>query len=383
MNNQRSEVFEDVLYSQCWEDPQIDRRAFAITPDDTVFSITSGGCNVLTFLLDNPQRIIALDVNPYQNYLLDLKIAAFQKLTYDQMLEFFGVRRSESRVLLYLRLRSAMRPESRQYWDAQPKKIAAGVIHCGRYEQYMQLLGACVSLFMGRSLIRKLFEAEDPSWRSYLFHTEWENIWWGFITHILLSRTTMSLLFDSAFFRYVERDFSFGKHFAAKVERAFTELPMKQNYFLSYILLGQFYSEEYLPPYLRRENFETIRDRAHRIELVCASCERFFSTLQDSSITKFNFSNIFEWMSVDAFEELLRETWRVARDSAILTYRNLLVPRERPSKLAESILSLKAEAQELHRQDLSFIYNNYVVEQIRKPVCLWNTASKRCAIAEP
>ena len=63
-------VFQDVLYAQCWEDPQIDREAFNITSDDIVFSITSGGCNVLTFLIDNPKKIIALDLNPYQNYLL-------------------------------------------------------------------------------------------------------------------------------------------------------------------------------------------------------------------------------------------------------------------------------------------------------------------------
>ena len=65
----RKKVFEDILYAQCWEDPQIDREAFNIGPDDVVFSITSGGCNVLAFLLDNPRKIIALDLNPYQNSL--------------------------------------------------------------------------------------------------------------------------------------------------------------------------------------------------------------------------------------------------------------------------------------------------------------------------
>ena len=71
-------------------------------------------------------------------------------------------------------------------------------------------------------------------------------------------------------------------------------------------------------------------------------------------------------MSVDAYEQLLRETIRVATDGAVITYRNLLVHRERPDSLAYRIHPLNTLAQELHRKDLSFIYSNYVVEEIHK-----------------
>ncbi len=70
------------------------------------------------------------------------------------------------------------------------------------------------------------------------------------------------------------------------------------------------------------------------------SCEHFFSALPENYISKFNFSNIFEWMSVDAYENLLRQSIHVAKDRAILTYRNLLVPRKHPISLNENIRSL-------------------------------------------
>jgi len=38
------------------EDPEMDRIAFGTKPGDIVFSITSGGCNALSFLLDDPQK---------------------------------------------------------------------------------------------------------------------------------------------------------------------------------------------------------------------------------------------------------------------------------------------------------------------------------------
>jgi S-adenosylmethionine-diacylglycerol 3-amino-3-carboxypropyl transferase len=220
--------------------------------------------------------------------------------------------------------------------------------------------------FGKRRLIRRLYEADGPAARERLYREKWQGLRWKLLTGVMLSRRLNGLLFDRAFFAYLDRDFSFGRHFAAKAERALVRLPMKENYFLSYILLGRYYGESFLPIYLRRENYRPIRDRLDRVEIVTASCERFFAGLEDSSISKFNFSNIFEWMSPAAFEALLRQTVRVARDKAVLTYRNLLVFRERPASLAGTIRPLRDLAKALHETDLSFIYDNYVVEQVEK-----------------
>jgi hypothetical protein len=56
----------------------------------------------------------------------------------------------------------------------------------------------------------------------------------------------------------------------------------------------------------------------------------------------------------------------VARDKAVLTYRNLLVFRERPASLGGTLKPLRDLAKSLHEADLSFIYDNYVVEQVEK-----------------
>ncbi len=379
--SRRKKVFEDILYAQCWEDPALDRSALNIGPDDVVFSITSGGCNTLTFLLDNPQKVIALDVSPYQNYLLELKIAAFRRLDHDGLLEFVGVRQSARRPKLYRLIRCELTDESRAYWDQQDEKIRNGIIRCGRYESYMRLLRVWVRRLIGQSTIRELFATENPAARLKVYHDQWENLWWWILTRILLSRAAMTLLFDKAFFKYLDRSFSFGKHFAQKVKHALTQLPMKENYFLSFILLGHYFSEDHLPPYLQRENFEILRGRIDRIQIVTDSCEHYFAGLPDDSISKFNFTNIFEWMSPEAYEELLRQTIRVARDHALLTYRNLLVDRRRPDGLAEQIRPLRMLARSLHSKDLSFIYSKYVIEQIDKRGILCTTASERCTTA--
>jgi len=362
----RSKIFSDILYAQCWEDPAIDREAFGIRPDDEIFSITSGGCNVLTFLLDDPAKVVALDINPAQNFLLDLKMAAFRRLQYNNMLQFLGVTASDQRLNMYKELRPELQKNSRDYWDRQHDKIRKGIIHTGRFEGYMHMLSKWFRILVGRSLFRQLFEAEKLSDREMLYKESWNNRRWRFFTGFFLSRFWMTILFDKAFFAQIERSVSFGEHFRRIIEKAITKLPVRENSYLAYILFGNYYSPDHFPPYLRRENYEIIRQRLCRIQIITGNCESYFASLPENYFSKFNFTNIFEWMSLQAFENLLRETVRVARNGSIITYRNLLVPRSRPENLAEWIKPKRRTAEKLHGRDLSFIYRAYIVEQIVK-----------------
>ena len=370
-SQKKSKVFNSVLYSQCWEDPELDRKAFNITENDIIFSITSGGCNLLTFLIDNPKSVIALDLNPHQNYLLELKITAFNYLSYEQTLEFFGIKNSSKRTDYFEFLKHDISPEAKIYWEKNTKLIEKGIIHCGRYENYMKLLKTCLNILIGKRNIISIFFTEDVIERKILFEKKWENLKWKLFTKILLSRRTMSFLFDKGFFKYLKEDLSFGNHFAEKVKKAFLSLPLNENYFLHYILFGN-YDENYLPAYLRKVNYEIIKSRLDRIKIITDSCENYFNILPDNSISRFNFTNIFEWISDEAFENLLKETIRVAKNYAVITYRNLLVPREHPESLSQNIFSNKQVADELHQKDLSFIYNNYVVEKIIKEEEKWD-----------
>ena len=66
-----------LMFAQSWEDPDCDLAALQPQSGDTILAITSGGDNVLGFLLTNPQQVIAVDLNPAQTYLLELKRPLF------------------------------------------------------------------------------------------------------------------------------------------------------------------------------------------------------------------------------------------------------------------------------------------------------------------
>ena len=56
-------LFDGLVYTQIWEDPEIDLEALALAPDSRVVAIASGGCNILSYLTADPARITALDLS--------------------------------------------------------------------------------------------------------------------------------------------------------------------------------------------------------------------------------------------------------------------------------------------------------------------------------
>src|SRR3954453_17851552 len=108
----------NLIYNTCWEDPRLDRVALNLGPSDRVVVITSAGCNSLDYLLAGAGEVNAVDVNPIQNSLLELKRAAILSLDYDSFFEMFGDGRTPWAKQMYGdALRQHLSPQARSYWD--------------------------------------------------------------------------------------------------------------------------------------------------------------------------------------------------------------------------------------------------------------------------
>ncbi|TFK86202.1 hypothetical protein K466DRAFT_600529 [Polyporus arcularius HHB13444] len=107
----------EYIYAFTWEDPAEDQRLLNIGPDDVVFAITSAGDNVLNYALHRPRSIHAVDLNPTQNHLLELKVAAFCALSHEDTWKLFGEgRHPEFRNLLLNKLSPYLSSRAFQYW---------------------------------------------------------------------------------------------------------------------------------------------------------------------------------------------------------------------------------------------------------------------------
>jgi S-adenosylmethionine-diacylglycerol 3-amino-3-carboxypropyl transferase len=107
-----------LVYNTCWEDPAVDRRALALGPDDRVLVITSAGCNALDYALEAPRAVHAVDANPRQNALLELKIAGIRTLAFEDYFAIFGEGFHAGFAELYRQhLRAQLSPFAQGWWD--------------------------------------------------------------------------------------------------------------------------------------------------------------------------------------------------------------------------------------------------------------------------
>src|SRR6202022_3631420 len=100
--------FRRLVYTQIWEDPEADLAALQLPVGSTIVTISSGGCNALSYLTAQPAQVYAIDLNEAHLALLKLKIAGLRALPeYQDFWRFFGEGASASNAGLY---RDRLRP---------------------------------------------------------------------------------------------------------------------------------------------------------------------------------------------------------------------------------------------------------------------------------
>jgi S-adenosylmethionine-diacylglycerol 3-amino-3-carboxypropyl transferase len=343
------------MFTQSWEDPACDLAALRPQPADTILAITSGGDNVLGFLLADPARIIAVDINPLQTYLFELKRAAFRRLEHAEMLALLGVRPRPAAQQLYVRLREDLSPAAVAFWDAHRSWLDQGLLVQGGFERYFAMLRSLLGLTVGRRRLERLFTLPPAEQREFYRH-EWNTLRWRLMVRVACSRRVLGRRLDSSWFRHADVA-SFGRHFAGLAEHAVADLPARSNYFLAQILLGRYLDEDLVPEYLQAGNFHTIRQRLERVTPVTADIAVALESLAPQSVDCFALSNVFEYGPRALFERACAALLRAAKPGARLVLRNLLAPR----RLADfPAFEVDAELSgRLRAADRGFIYAGF------------------------
>jgi len=97
-----------LVYTQIWEDPEADLAALQLPLGSTIVTISSGGCNALSYLAAQPAQVYAIDPNEAHLALLKLKLAGIRVLSgYSEFWQFFGEAASPANAQLY---RDRIRP---------------------------------------------------------------------------------------------------------------------------------------------------------------------------------------------------------------------------------------------------------------------------------
>jgi S-adenosylmethionine-diacylglycerol 3-amino-3-carboxypropyl transferase len=320
---------------------------------------------VLGFLLSDPERIVSVDVNPAQTYLLELKMAAFRHLTHAEMLVLLGVRASSGAGWLYRRLRSELGDQARRYWDEHEAWFDQGLLTQGGFERYFAMVRTMLRITVGRNRLERLFDLEPEEQREF-YEREWNTRRWRTLVNVLCSKAVLGRRLDPSWFTHAEVD-SFGKHFTRLIEHAVADLPARSNYFLAQMFLGRYLNGHAVPEYLQPENFDAIRARLDRVQTITCDVGEAIANLPPASIDCFALSNVFEYSPIDLFERTCAGLVRAARPGARFALRNLVAPR-RLDSVGAFCVDHRLSAQ-LRDSDRGFIYSRFEAATLAADSC--------------
>lgn len=357
---------QNINYSQCWEDPRVLMRALAVTRGDVVLSITSGGDNTLALLLEQPKKLISVDFNNTQNYLLELKLSAAKRLSYQEFLEFLGVAKSSRRLILFKEVQDIVSPDAKLWWVIHRSLIENGVIHGGRFEKFLKLFRNFVlPLIHSQKTISKFLSVTDPEQQRKFYRTVWDTRRWRLLFRIFSSRLMLRRFArQPGMFTHVDTA-QVGQQYLQRVERNFQTISLKDNYFMGYCMTG-FYGALSMPPYLEQKNYARLNTDVTSLIIVNSSLLSYLKSIPENYFSKFNLSDIFEPLSGQENSELWTEIVRTAKPCAIVAYWNNLVPRSFPKHLSKNIADEKDTALQLHKIDRVFFYEGFHINKIIK-----------------
>ncbi len=377
---------KNLVYNTCWEDPRLDRIALQLGPTDRIVMITSAGCNALDYALCGPERIDAVDLNPRQNALLELKIAGIRRLEYADFYSMFGRGYFPRAAEVYQDvLRAELSPWSQQYWDRWIK-----FFHSRRRPFYFRgtsgSFARIVNIYVNRMLrirpyVDQMLEAASLEEQREIYQRHVRDRFWSRLMCFAMNRdTTLSMIgVPRAQRKQIETQYEGGiiQFIKDCVEAVFAELPLSDNYFWRVYMTGS-YTESCCPEYLKPASFQRLKDGlVDCIHIHTDSVEGFLRK-HDQTVTRFVLLDHMDWLADRYFPRLVSEweailqraapgaraIWRSGGLRTDFIDRVELEHNGRRCLLPELLTYNSELAEELHVQDRVHTYGSFYIADI-------------------
>lgn len=371
--------FQGLVYTQIWEDPRVDAKALRLDETSRILTISSAGCNVLNYLVHEPEHILAVDLNTAHMGLTRLKMAALRHLPdHDHFFQFFGVGKGKQNIEAYRRhLQPHLDETTRQFWDARPwSGLRRPRIHAfqdgfyergvlGRFQGFARLVARLVQ---GREPEELLDASNEREQRTFF-----EECVAPFFDHPAVRRiarqpaTLYSFGIPLSQYQNLSdaAEASIVDLYRERLERLVCGFPLSDNYF-AWQAFGRQYDTEHrraLPAYLKANHYGRLRFHLDRVDTRIASLSDALRQQPDNSYDSFVLLDAMDWMESDAIASLWSEIARVGEPGARVVFRTAgpesVVEPALPNELRSRFTYERARSKALHKQDRSAIYGMF------------------------
>ena len=356
--------FQSVNYSSCNEDSRSEYKALDIRNDDNILCITGSGSRPLELLVKQPASVVSIDFNPCQNFVLELKMKAYEFLNYDEVLAFLGIKPSEDREKTYKIIRRFLSVAAMNYWDNNTLMIKRGIIYEGRWERYFNTMALIIR--MERSDIRtRLFNSMNLNEQGEIWSKEWDTPFWRTFLRIISPRMIWRLFFrDPGFYKYVPGKSYIYQYIYDRFNSAVKHFLLKESPFATLLFYGKYPNLDVLPIYLQREYFSAIRNNLKRVQIVTESLNTYTRELRKQQFSKFSLSDFGSYLTEEEYADCWQHILRCAFKGAIVCERQWLVKREVPRDVEKKTIRNSDLEDTLALFDNSMFYTFTIAEKI-------------------
>jgi S-adenosylmethionine-diacylglycerol 3-amino-3-carboxypropyl transferase len=364
-------AFNGLVYAQIWEDPVVDMEGLAIQPDSRVMCIASGSCNALSYLTADPAQVTAVDLNRAHVALGQLKITAIKHLpSYERFQRFFGhADHAENKAVYREMIAPHLDAESRKYWEKRDIKGRRRISYFTKGLYKRGLLGNFIGLAhlfakLYKIDLSKLLKAETLEEQREVFEKELAPVFDKKFIRWLTDQpaSLFGLGIPPAQFDELAGDERMAEVLRRRLEKLACDFEIKDNYF-AWQAFGRGYDRKEdapLPPYLQRQNWEIMRERIERLDVVRANMVHWIGEREEASLDRFVLLDAQDWMNNAQLDQLWARITRGARPGARVLFRTAAEPSLLPGRLDDAILSkwryLEETSADLTARDRSSIY---------------------------
>lgn len=257
--------FKNLNFSSANEDSLSELAA--LSGAKRVLCLTGSGARALDMLLGDASEVIALDMNPAQNHLLHLKIAAFSHLEYDEMLEFIGAVPGAKRAATYAKIKAHMPADSVTFWDTHQRLVRRGLWYGGLWEKVLRLGARGNKILRGKS-INALFIAPDIATQAEIWRTKFDDRIWRMSIRMLGQKWVWTRVIGEPGGAFLPKPRDVETQLCGAFNHAAKTFLFRESDFASLILRGRHEGPEALPLHMQPHHFDRIRDRVNRIQVV-------------------------------------------------------------------------------------------------------------------
>ncbi|MDQ3711320.1 MAG: BtaA family protein [Acidobacteriota bacterium] len=375
--------FDAFVYNQIWEDPRVDLQALQINENSRVLTISSGGCNALNYLIENPASVTAVDLNRHHIFLLNLKISALKFLpTYEDFFKFFGFGKHAENVENYKKfIVPNLDEKTKHFWngngffgnllngDRINYFANGGLYEHSRNGYFMRFFHRFARLLGCRT--DEILKADSLEEQERIYQKHIAPFFDSFVIKLIgkMPVTMFGLGIPPQQYDELKRDLAAGGSvidvYRARAKRLACNYPIGENYF-AWQAFGRKYDTEKrqsVPEYLKEKNHKTLKANANRLQTKIGSVTEEIKQNPIGTFNRFVFLDAQDWMNAETMTDL----WQAIVDKAEKDSRVIFrtagatspIEKNLPANLQSKFDYQKEFSQELFKQDRASIYGGF------------------------